>query len=126
MVPCVRKRAVDVGPPRQYNVQATQRKVRTRSLNRLHIDSEPDVFAGEHRLAGHDHGPPDHHHDAPDRRKTVVNGDNGFLVRVQDVDAPADAMEKLIEDPELRPRWAGEGGPSAVKIRRPQGQSDHF
>jgi glycosyltransferase involved in cell wall biosynthesis len=39
--------------------------------------------------------------DAPGCRETVVDGDNGFLVPVKDVDALADAMIKMIESTEL-------------------------
>lgn len=42
--------------------------------------------------------------DAPGCRETVVDGDNGFLVPVQSVDALVDAMLKFIEDPALAPR----------------------
>lgn len=38
--------------------------------------------------------------DAPGCRETVVDGDNGFLVPVQDVAALADAMVKLIGNPD--------------------------
>lgn len=38
--------------------------------------------------------------DAPGCRETVVNGDNGFLVPVQDVSALEDSMIKLIENPD--------------------------
>ena len=39
--------------------------------------------------------------DAPGCRETVVDGDNGFLVPVKDVNALADAMIKVIETPGL-------------------------
>ena len=39
--------------------------------------------------------------DVPGCRETVVDGDNGFLVPVKDVDALAAAMEKFILKPEL-------------------------
>ena len=39
--------------------------------------------------------------DAPGCRETVVDGHNGYLVPVQDVDALAAAMEKFITDPDL-------------------------
>ena len=39
--------------------------------------------------------------DAPGCRETVVNGDNGFLVPVRDVEALAEAMLKFVENPEL-------------------------
>jgi glycosyltransferase involved in cell wall biosynthesis len=39
--------------------------------------------------------------DAPGCRETVVDGDNGFLVPVKDVDALVDAMQKFIYDPSL-------------------------
>lgn len=42
--------------------------------------------------------------DAPGCRETVVDGDNGFLVPVQSVDALVAAMLRFIEDPELAPR----------------------
>ena len=38
--------------------------------------------------------------DAPGCRETVVDGDNGYLVPVQDVASLADAMMKLIESPD--------------------------
>lgn len=42
--------------------------------------------------------------DAPGCRETVIDGDNGFLVPVQSVDALVEAMLKFIEDPSLAPR----------------------
>ena len=42
--------------------------------------------------------------DAPGCRETVIDGDNGFLVPVQSVDALVDALLKFIEDPALAPR----------------------
>lgn len=42
--------------------------------------------------------------DAPGCRETVVDGDNGFLVPVQSVDALVEAMLKFINDPTLAPR----------------------
>lgn len=39
--------------------------------------------------------------DAPGCRETVVDGHNGYLVPVKDVDALAAAMEKFITDPDL-------------------------
>ena len=39
--------------------------------------------------------------DAPGCRETVVDGDNGFLVPIKDVDALAQAMLRFIEQPEL-------------------------
>jgi len=39
--------------------------------------------------------------DAPGCRETVVEGDNGFLVAVKDVDALAEAMQRFIGQPEL-------------------------
>lgn len=42
--------------------------------------------------------------DAPGCRETVVDGDNGFLVPVQSVDALVDAMLKFIEEPSLAQR----------------------
>lgn len=39
--------------------------------------------------------------DAPGCRETVVDGDNGFLIPVKDVDALAQAMLRFIEQPEL-------------------------
>lgn len=42
--------------------------------------------------------------DAPGCRETVIDGDNGFLVPVQSVDALVDAMLKFIEDPALAQR----------------------
>lgn len=42
--------------------------------------------------------------DAPGCRETVTEGDNGFLVPVQAVDALSEAMEKFIADPGLAAR----------------------
>ncbi|MEN1958316.1 glycosyltransferase family 4 protein [Luteimonas changyuni] len=42
--------------------------------------------------------------DAPGCRETVMDGDNGFLVPVQSVDALVEAMLKFIEDPALAQR----------------------
>lgn len=42
--------------------------------------------------------------DAPGCRETVIDGDNGFLVPVQSVDALVEAMLKFIEDPTLASR----------------------
>src|SRR5690606_16183323 len=42
--------------------------------------------------------------DAPGCRETVINGENGFQVPVQSVDALVEAMLKFIEDPTLAPR----------------------
>lgn len=42
--------------------------------------------------------------DAPGCRETVVDGDNGFLVPVKDVDALAEAMIKIVETPGLAAR----------------------
>ncbi|MEN1972617.1 glycosyltransferase family 4 protein [Luteimonas sp. MJ204] len=42
--------------------------------------------------------------EAPGCRETVIDGDNGFLVPVQSVDALVDAMLKFIEDPCLAQR----------------------
>lgn len=42
--------------------------------------------------------------DAPGCRETVVDGDNGFLVPVRDVDALEAAMLRLVEEPELARR----------------------
>lgn len=42
--------------------------------------------------------------DAPGCRETVIDGDNGFLVPVQSVDALVEAMLKFIEDPALAAR----------------------
>lgn len=39
--------------------------------------------------------------DAPGCRETVVEGDNGFLVAVKDVDALAEAMQRFIDQPAL-------------------------
>lgn len=39
--------------------------------------------------------------DAPGCRETVVNGDNGFLIPVQSVDALEAAMQRFIDDPVL-------------------------
>lgn len=41
--------------------------------------------------------------DAPGCRETVVDGENGFLVPVKDVDALVVAMEKFIQNPDLIP-----------------------
>lgn len=42
--------------------------------------------------------------DVPGCRDTVVDGENGFLVRPRDVDALVEAMECFIRDPSLIPR----------------------
>jgi glycosyltransferase involved in cell wall biosynthesis len=42
--------------------------------------------------------------DAPGCRETVVHGDNGFLVPVQDVEALARAMRRFIDQPVLQQR----------------------
>jgi glycosyltransferase involved in cell wall biosynthesis len=42
--------------------------------------------------------------DAPGCRETVVHGDNGFLVPVQDAEALAQAMRRFIEQPALQQR----------------------
>jgi glycosyltransferase involved in cell wall biosynthesis len=47
--------------------------------------------------------------DAPGCRETVVDGDNGFLVPVQSVDALADAMARFITDPTLAARMGRRG-----------------
>ena len=39
--------------------------------------------------------------DAPGCRKTVVNGENGYLVEVKNVDALVAEMQYLIEHPEI-------------------------
>jgi glycosyltransferase involved in cell wall biosynthesis len=39
--------------------------------------------------------------DAPGCRETVIDGENGFLVPVRDVDALADRMSRFIEQPDL-------------------------
>ena len=39
--------------------------------------------------------------DAPGCRETVMDGENGFLVPVKDVDALADAMMEIIDTPGL-------------------------
>lgn len=40
--------------------------------------------------------------DAPGCRETVVHGDNGFLVPVQDAEALAQAMQRFIDEPSLQ------------------------
>jgi glycosyltransferase involved in cell wall biosynthesis len=52
--------------------------------------------------------------DAPGCRETVVNGENGFLVPVRDVDALAARMRQLIATPELAARM----GAASLKIAR--------
>ena len=47
--------------------------------------------------------------DAPGCRETVVDGDNGFLVPVQSVDALAEAMARFITDPTLAARMGQRG-----------------
>jgi glycosyltransferase involved in cell wall biosynthesis len=42
--------------------------------------------------------------DAPGCRETVVDGDNGYLVPVQSVDALERAMRRFIDDPTLAAR----------------------
>jgi len=44
--------------------------------------------------------------DAPGCRETVVDGENGFLVPMKDVDKLTEAMEKFITDPALIPAMA--------------------
>ena len=39
--------------------------------------------------------------DAPGCRETVVDGENGYLVRVGDVETLVDAMKKFIANPDL-------------------------
>ena len=46
--------------------------------------------------------------DAPGCRETVVEGRNGFLVPVRDVDALAAALERFILEPELAERMGRE------------------
>lgn len=50
--------------------------------------------------------------DAPGCRETVVDGDNGFLVPVKDVEALADAMIKMIDSPGL----AGDMGEKSRRL----------
>jgi len=40
--------------------------------------------------------------DAPGCRETVIDGENGFLVPVQDAHRLASAMERFLDEPELR------------------------
>ncbi len=40
--------------------------------------------------------------DAPGCRETVVDGENGFLVPVQDTEALAHAMRRFLEEPALQ------------------------
>ncbi len=47
--------------------------------------------------------------DAPGCRETVINGKNGYLVPVRDVEALAARMLQLIENPDLVPKMAAEG-----------------
>ena len=47
--------------------------------------------------------------DAPGCRETVVDGDNGFLVPVQSVDALTEAMARFIKDPTLAARMGQRG-----------------
>jgi len=47
--------------------------------------------------------------DAPGCRETVVNGDNGFLVPVADVEALATAMAHFLDDPKLIARMGQRG-----------------
>ena len=42
--------------------------------------------------------------DAPGCRETVVDGDNGFMVPVQSVDALEQAMLKFVHNPDLAAR----------------------
>lgn len=46
--------------------------------------------------------------DAPGCRETVVQGKNGFLVKVRDSDSLAAAMERFIENPHLIPQMGAE------------------
>lgn len=47
--------------------------------------------------------------DVPGCREVVTSGDNGFLVPPRDVDALAEALARLIEDPELRRQMGARG-----------------
>ena len=40
--------------------------------------------------------------DVPGCRETVMDGENGYLVPMRDAGALSEAIEKLIDDPELR------------------------
>lgn len=53
--------------------------------------------------------------DAPGCRETVSDGDNGFLVPVQSVDALVEAMLKFIEDPTLASRMGKRSREIAVE-----------
>lgn len=53
--------------------------------------------------------------DAPGCRETVIDGDNGFLVPVQSVDALVEAMLKFIEDPALASRMGKRSREIAVE-----------
>ena len=47
--------------------------------------------------------------DATGCRETVINGENGYLVPIKDVDALSTAMIDLIEKPELISQMADKG-----------------
>ena len=47
--------------------------------------------------------------DVPGCREVVIDGENGLLVPVKDVDALADALKKLIEHPEMRKQMGAKG-----------------
>jgi glycosyltransferase involved in cell wall biosynthesis len=52
--------------------------------------------------------------DAPGCRETVVDGQNGFLVPVKQIDGLVEAMERFILMPELIARMGQEGRKMAV------------
>jgi glycosyltransferase involved in cell wall biosynthesis len=53
--------------------------------------------------------------DTPGCREIVRHGENGFLAPVKDSIALADAIQRLIEDPELRKLMGARGREIAVK-----------
>jgi glycosyltransferase involved in cell wall biosynthesis len=54
--------------------------------------------------------------DTPGCRDVVTHGVNGLLVPVKDAQATADALELLINDPELRRRMGSAGREIAVNF----------
>jgi len=54
--------------------------------------------------------------DTPGCRETVINGQNGILVPPREVDPLAEAMIRMIRDPEMRARMGREGRRLAVEL----------
>lgn len=53
--------------------------------------------------------------DAPGCRETVIDGKNGYLIPVKDVDGLAEALERFIVAPELIPSMGEESRKIAVE-----------